>query len=76
MKYITADEAVTKLIETVKTLRGALEKRDLLTFGRTGIPSRGIIPACAGLTSEGKIGDIKRWDHPRVCGAHAPSSDC
>ena len=35
--------------------------------------ARGIIPAHAGLTTTGHTRSIKRWDHPRACGAHLVS---
>ena len=31
---------------------------------------RGIIPACAGSTSQAADLPSKRWDHPRMCGEH------
>ena len=31
---------------------------------------RGIIPACAGNTSQGRGWSAWHWDHPRVCGEH------
>ena len=49
-------------------MRGSLES---LTCGDG---YTGIIPAHAGLTPGPLQGMLGRWDHPRACGAHRPSS--
>ena len=37
--------------------------------------SRGIIPACAGNTSSGRLSRSTSRDHPRVCGEHVEPTD-
>ena len=45
-------------------VRGALVEEGVL------VGVHGIIPACAGSTSEGPELGGTAWDHPRMCGEH------